>query len=184
MTLSDKIRIQGEKSHGKGKSYDDLLERQAFFNFLPLPTFQEYFLKYFGKPNNVKIKNDPLGKKRVDLGLVDIDDEQIIHGLIEVDMFNKWGATWPRNYVRFHILERKLKYFLGNSFKYLHCTFNNTRTKMRCTTRENIERCLKVHGVVEKYVPEMKIMDRFVRCPLDSNIIEFDLEGRNLFNII
>jgi recombinational DNA repair protein RecT len=124
------------------------------------------------------IKDDPLGECKVDLGLVDRDFESRIHGLIEVDVFNSWGETYPTYYTKFHVLERKLKYFQGTNYKYLTCTFNNTHDQMACTTRENIERCLEKYGVMDKFMTKINAYDRVVRCPLDENIFWFGVKDK------
>ena len=169
--LRDKIRQQGEIAHGKGNSYQDLAERIALRNFLAnCPNFQQFWANYFGTPPHTTLKDDPLGEYGVDLGIV---DGESIHGLIEVDVFNSWGESYPAHYKKFHVLERKLKYFEGTDYKYLTCTFNNTHNQMVCTTRENIERCLKKYGVTEMYMPKIDAYDRVVRCPLDENVFWF-----------
>ena len=170
--LRDKIKQQGEIAHGKGNSYQDLAERIALRNFLAnCPEFQGFWRSYFGTLPNITLKEDPLGEKRVDLGIVDFEHK--IYGLIEVDVFNSWGESYPAHYKKFHVLERKLKYFEGTDYKYLTCTFNNTHTQMACTTRENIERCLEKYGVMDKFMTKINAYDRVVRCPLDENIFWF-----------
>ena len=173
--LRDKIKQQGEIAHGKGKSYEDHNERNALRNFLAnCPEFQSFWKNYFGTPTNSYLLEDPLGEKRVDLGIV--TEGEIIHGLIEVDVFNSWEETFPTYYTKFHVLERKLKYFQGTNYKYLTCTFNNTHNQMACTTRENIERCLEKYGVMDKFMTKINAYDRVVRCPLDENIFWFGVK--------
>ena len=108
----------------------------------------------------------------MDLGIVSNSNETI-YGLIEVDVFNSWGESFPTHYKKFHVLERKLKYFTGTNYKYLTCTFNNTHTQMCCTTRENIERCNLLYGVTEMWMPKINEYDRVIRCPLDENVFWF-----------
>ena len=170
--LSNKIKQAGEVVHGKGTPYDDTNERNALRYFLAnCPEFQSFWKNYFGTPTNSYLLEDPLGEKRVDLGIV--TEGEIIHGLIEVDVFNSWEETFPTYYTKFHVLERKLKYFQGTDYKYLTCTFNNTHNQMACTTRENIERCLEKYGVMDKFMTKINAYDRVVRCPLDENIFWF-----------
>ena len=175
--LKQKIKHQGEIAHGIGKSFQDHSERDALRYFLAnSPNFQQFWKNYFGTPPNTSLKEDPLGEYGVDLGIVtksNINNETTIHGLIEVDVFNSWGETFPAHYKKFHVLERKLKYFEGTNYKYLTCTFNNTHTHMCCTTRENIERCNLLYGVTEMWMPAIKSHDRVVRCPLDENVFWF-----------
>ena len=179
--LSNKIKQQGEVAHGKGRSYDDRNEREALRNFLYWnKDFQKLWEEYFGCPENSYLLEDPLGKKNVDMGFVSSNEvhvrpheSQTIHGLIEVDVFNSWEKTFPTYYTKFHVLERKLKYFQGTNYKYLTCTFNNTHTQMACPTRENIERCLEKYGVMDKFMTKINAYDRVVRCPLDENIFWF-----------
>ena len=171
--LKQKIKHQGEIAHGIGNSYQDHSERDALRNFLAnSPNFQQFWKNYFGTPPNTILKEDPLGEYGVDLGIVSNSNETI-YGLIEVDVFNSWGESFPTHYKKFHVLERKLKYFTGTNYKYLTCTFNNTHTQMCCTTRENIERCNLLYGVTEMWMPKINEYDRGVRCPLDENVFWF-----------
>ena len=176
--LKQKIKEQAEVAHGRGNSYDDRNEREALRYFLYWnKDFQKLWQEYFGTPENSYLLEDPLGKKRVDLGFVSSStvhvrphESQTIHGLVEVDVFNSWGETFPSYYTKFHFLERKLKYFEGTKYKYLHCTFNNNHTQMCCTTRENIEKCHFLYGVTEKYMTKINEVDRVIRCPLDDEV--------------
>ena len=176
-TLKSKIRQQGEIAHGTGKSYQDHAERDALRNFLAnCNPFQQFWANYFGTPANTMLQEDPLGEYGVDLGIVEFKYVKIIHGLIEVDVFNSWGESYPAHYKKFHVLERKLKYFEGTDHKYLTCTFNNTHTQMVCTTRENIERCHFLYGITEMWMPAINARDRVVRCPLDENVFWFGVK--------
>ena len=183
-TLRSKIRQQGEIAHGIGKSFQDHKERNALRNFLAnCKPFQSFWANYFGTPPNTTLQEDPLGEYGVDLGIVDKDYDfrntgkpllqGQVYGLIEVDVFNSWGESYPAHYKKFHVLERKLKYFEGTDHKYLTCTFNNTHNQMVCTTRENIERCLFLFGTTEMWMPAINARDRVVRCPLDENVFWF-----------
>ena len=171
--LRSKIRQQGEVAHGKGNAFQDLAERIALRNFLAnCPDFQGFWKSYFGTLPNITLKEDPLGEYKVDLGIVDLEHK--IYGLIEVDVFNSWGESgYPAHYKKFHVLERKLKYFENTDYKYLTCTFNNVHTQMVCTTRENIEKCHFLYGITEMYMPKIDAYDRVVRCPLDENVFWF-----------
>ena len=171
--LRDKIKQQGEIAHGKGKSFQDLAERIALRNFLAnCPDFQGFWRSYFGTLPNITLKEDPLGEFGVDLGIVDIEHK--IYGLIEVDVFNSWGESgYPAHYKKFHVLERKLKYFENTDYKYLTCTFNKWHNQMVCTTRENIEKCHFLYGITEMWMPKIDAYDRVVRCPLDENVFWF-----------
>ena len=169
--LRNKIKQQGEIAHGTGNSYNDRKEREALRYFLYWnKDFQQLWQEYFGTPTNSYLMEDPLGEKRVDLGIV---SNSSIHGLIEVDVFNSWGESYPAHYKKFHVLERKLKYFEDTDYKYLTCTFNNVHTQMVCTTRENIEKCHFLYGITEMYMPKIDAYDRVVRCPLDENVFWF-----------
>ena len=182
--LKQKIRQQGEIAHGKGNAFQDLAERIALRNFLAnCPEFQQLWTNYFGILENSHLLEDPLGEKRVDMGFVSSPtvhvrphESQTIHGLIEVDVFNSWGESYPAHYKKFHVLERKLKYFEDTDYKYLTCTFNNTHTQMVCTTRENIEKCHFLYGITEMYMPKIDAYDRVVRCPLDENVFWFGVK--------
>ena len=174
-TLKAKIKQQGEIAHGIGKSYEDHKERKALRTFLKnCPNFQQFWRSYFGTLPNITLKEDPLGEFGVDLGIVDLEHK--IYGLIEVDVFNSWGEKYPAHYKKFHVLERKLKYFEDTDYKYLTCTFNNTHTQMVCTTRENIEKCHFLYGVEDKWMTAIQSHDRVVRCPLDENIFWFGVK--------
>ena len=173
--LKDKIKQQGEIAHGIGKSYQDLAERIALRTFLAnCPEFQQLWTNYFGILENSHLLEDPLGEYSVDLGIV--TEGEIIHGLIEVDVFNSWGESYPAHYKKFHVLERKLKYFEDTNYKYLTCTFNKFHNQMVCTTRENIEKCHFLYGITEMYMPKIDAYDRVVRCPLDENVFWFGVK--------
>ena len=184
--LRNKINQAGEVVHGQGTPFQDKQERAALRKFLQTnKPFQDFWANYFGTPTNTKIKDDPLGEYKVDLGIVDNDEEHKIYGLIEVDVFNSWGESYPTHYKKFHVLERKLKYFMESSYNtepdvngdcgysYITCTFNKWHTQMACTTRENIERCLEKYGIVKLWMPKIEAYDTVVRCPLDENIFWF-----------
>ena len=188
--LRNKIKQQGEIAHGKGNSYNDKPERNALRNFLAnCPEFQSFWKNYFGTPANTMIKDDPLGLCKVDLGIVDKIYEYRIYGLIEVDVFNSWGESYPAHYKKFHVLERKLKYFTESDYNtvpdpnrngdcgylYITCTFNKWHNQMVCTTRENIEKCHFLYGITEMYMPKIDAYDRVVRCPLDENVFWFGI---------
>ncbi len=167
--------------------YDDTAERQALRTFLKdCPEFQQYWANYFGTPAHTKIEDDPLGKCKVDLGLM-CKTYYKIYGLIEVDIFHSWEFGFPANYKYFHVLERKLKYFLpsdynsetlrqgGSGKPYITCTFNRYRNQMCSTTKENIVKCLHKYGVQEIYMPKIDAYDRVIRCPLDENVFWFGI---------
>ena len=173
-TLKAKIKQQGEIAHGINTPFDDKPERTALRRFLKnCPEFQGFWANYFGTPPHTTLQDDPLGEYKVDLGIVDNIYGTTIYGLIEVDVFNSWGESYPADYKKFHVLERKLKYFEGTDHKYLTCTFNNTHNQMVCTTRENIERCHFLYGITEMWMPAINAKDRVVRCPLDENVFWF-----------
>ena len=112
MTLAQSITQAAEIAHGKGNAFQDLAERIALRNFLAnCPDFQGFWKNYFGTPPHTTLKEDPLGEYKVDLGIVDNIYGTTIYGLIEVDVFNSWGEKYPAHYKKFHVLERKLKYF-------------------------------------------------------------------------
>ena len=173
-TLRNKIRQAGEAVHGQGLSYEDKNERTALRTFLKnCPNFQAFWANYFGTPPNTTLQDDPLGEYSVDLGIV-TEGENICHGLIEVDVFESWGENgYPAHYKKFHVLERKLKYFEDTDYKYITCTFNKRHNQMVCTTRENIEKCHFLYGVTKLWMPKIQAYDKVVRCPLDENIFWF-----------
>ena len=174
--LKNRIKDCAEEAHGVRDSYNDNVERKALRTFLAHSRpFQDFWKSYFGIPEGCVLKDDPLGMYKVDMGLCS-HASRTIHGLIEVDVFNEWGNEFPKHYKKFHVLERKLKYFQDTDYLYLHCTFNRTRNQMCCTTRDNIERCLFYYGVVDLWMQKMQSYDRVVRCPLDENIHWFRIE--------
>ena len=174
LQLKNKLKQAGEEVHGQGLSYDDTNERAALRKFLQVnKPFQDFWKVYFGTPANSYLMEDPLGEYSVDLGIVDINHEFIIHGLIEVDVFESWGENFPAHYKKFHVLERKLKYFQNTDHKYITCTFNKMHNQMCCTTRENIERCLEIYGITNLWMPKIQEHDKVIRCPLDENIFWF-----------
>ena len=185
--LSNNIKQAAELAHGKNNSYDDTNERDALRKFLKTSKpFQDFWANYFGTPANTMIKEDPLGKCKVDLGIVDKTYEYRIHGLIEVDVFNSWGESYPAHYKKFHVLERKLKYFMESDYNtepdangdcgypYITCTFNKYHNQMCCTTRENIEKCHFLYGITEMWMPAINAYDRVVRCPFGSGFRDFN----------
>ena len=189
--LRDKIKSMGQIAHGDD-SYDDSNERNALRTFLAeSPQFQKFWADYFGIIPNSRIEDDPLGSCKVDLGLMDATYYKI-HGLIEVDVFNSWEFGFPSNYKYFHVLERKLKYFLPSDYHsedlknhrkgipYITCSFNRYHDQMVSTTRENIVDCLEKYGVTEMWMPKIQEYDRVVRCPLDDNIKWFSLISKEL----
>ena len=174
--LKNKIRQQGEIAHGINNAFQDLAERIALRNFLAnCPEFQDFWTNYFGTPANTTLQEDPLGEYSVDLGIVEYKYVKIIHGLIEVDVFESWGKNYPAHYKKFHVLERKLKYFTNTDYKYITCTFNKRHNQMCCTTRENIEKCHFLYGITKLWMPKIQAFDTVVRCPLDENIFWFGI---------
>ncbi len=172
--LRNKIKQAGEAVHGQGLSYEDKNERVALRNFLKQSKpFQQFWKNYFGTPPNTTLQEDPLGEYGVDLGIV---DGESIYGLIEVDVFESWGESYPAHYKKFHVLERKLKYFEDTDYKYITCTFNKRHNQMCCTTRENIEKCNFLYGVTEMWMPKIQAYDKVVRCPLDENVFWFGVK--------
>ena len=180
--LRNKIKQQGEIAHGQNDAYNDRKEREALRYFLYWnKDFQQLWAEYFGTPTNSYLLEDPLGEKRVDMGFVSSPtvhvrphESQTIHGLIEVDVFESWGENgYPAHYKKFHVLERKLKYFEDTDYKYITCTFNKRHNQMVCTTRENIEKCHFLYGVTKLWMPKIQAYDKVVRCPLDENIFWF-----------
>ena len=174
--LRNRIKDCAEEAHGVRQSYNDAMERLALRHFLAHDRpFQDFWTSYFGIPEGCVLTDDPMGPYKVDLGLVETE-KRIIHGLIEVDVFNEWGNEFPKHYKKFHVLERKLKYFQDTDYPYLTCTFNRTHDQMYCTTRDNIERCLFYYGITDLWMAKMQSYDRVVRCPLDENIHWFRIE--------
>ena len=174
MALKERIRERAESVHN-GNAYADDPERLALRRFVRhCPEFKTFCREYFGTNGNAIIKDDPLGEKQVDLGVVDETTSEI-YGLVEVDVLTKWNPDWPTNYRKFNVLERKLKYFQSNNYKYITCSLSLNRKKMVCTTRENIQMCYSKYGVTTLKITEWDEYDKMVRCPLDNNIKWFEL---------
>ena len=172
--LKERINERGALAHN-GNSYNDNPERLALRRFVRhCPEFRTFCKEYFGTNGNTIIKDDPLRKNQVDLGVVDETTSEI-YGLIEVDVFIEWNPDWPKRYRMFHVLERKLKYFQSNNYKYITCSFSLNRKRMVCTTRENIEMCYSKSGVIKMWMPKIRAHDKIVRCPLNDNIKWFNL---------
>ena len=172
--LKERINERGALAHN-GNSYNDNPERLALRRFVRhCPEFRTFCKEYFGTNGNTIIKDDPLGKNQVDLGVVDETTSEI-YGLVEVDVLTKWNPDWPTNYRKFNVLERKLKYFQSNNYKYITCSLSLNRMKMVCTTRENIQMCYSKYGVTTLKIKEGDEYDKMVRCPLDNNIKWFNL---------
>ena len=173
-TLRENIRLVGEEAHGRGKSYDDSRERNALREFLKEDSgFRKYISNYTGIDfkKGYKIIDDPLGKKKVDLGITQgyFDESGKTACLVEVDVFNKWlnRNSWPDNYSHFHVLERKLKYFIKNSLKYVTCTFSKNHDSIMTTTRDNIEMWLDKKGIEPVWIPAFERHDQILRIPKD-----------------
>ena len=177
MALKERIREVAESVHN-GNAYADNPERLALRRFVKYcPEFQRFWRGYFGDNgcgSNAIIKDDPLGKKHVDLGIVDRTTSEI-YGLVEVDVLTNWNPDWPGNYRRFNVLKRKLRYFQSNNYKYITCSLSLNRKKMVCTTRENIQMCYSKYGVTRMKIKKWGEYDEMVRCPLDNNIKWFEL---------
>ena len=173
-SLKNAIHSHAEEAHGKGQCYNDSAERTALRNFLKhCKPFQKFWISYFGKPSNAKIMDDPMGLYNVDLGIVDRDDTSVIHGLIEVDVFNEWGNDWPSHYKKFHLLERKFKYWRTNDYPFLAVTFNKFHNSLVCTTRPYMEKCVNELGVERMFVKKSQCYDKLTRCPLNSEHIHW-----------
>ncbi len=170
--LRQAISVVAQEAHGAGTPFNDKPERVALRKFVrECVPFQKYWQQYFGMPPDCKIIDDPLGPNQVDLGIVGVAASATtnqIYGLIEVDVFNEWGETWPQRYKKFHVLRRKLKYFSGNSYPYITCTFNNSHAKMVTVQRQYIESCTEKYGVSKLWMEKIQSYDYVVRCPLQN----------------
>ena len=100
--------------------------------------FRRFIVKEFNLPAIIdRIQPDPLGDKKVDLGLYSYSKG--LMGLIEVDHYTKWNPDWPFNYRYCHALARKTKYWNTSEARdlpYIACTFNMTRNKMLVSTKK------------------------------------------------
>ena len=147
--------------------YDDRKERNALKRFLHEDKdFRDYIFNTFklNKELKYRLVPDPLGKKKVDLGIVESVTGKLV-GLIEVDYFNAWKKAWPKFYKYHHILERKDKYWINNDYPYVAVTFNVLRDRMIVTDRETIIK----YPVINKEFKSMKKYDRVRELPLHES---------------
>ena len=128
--LSKQLRL-----HNGPDCFNDELDRNAMREFfLTDRDWCEYVREYFKLTGPAdELRSDPLGDKKVDLGLY---RKNVLLGLIEVDYYMKWNPTWPYNYRWCHVLDRKIKYWESKGLPYIGCTFNMQRDKMLVSTDE------------------------------------------------
>ena len=132
------ITKEHKKKYAGEKGYNDKECRDAFKRFIKedeiLNTFVYDYMK-LKSGRQYKIIDDPLGKKSVDLGIVDMTSGLLV-GLVEVDYFNSWGKLFPSYYQYCHRLQRKEKYYKGNNYPYINITWNTLYTAGIISTRE------------------------------------------------
>ena len=77
MALKERIRERAESVHNVN-AYADDPERLALRRFVRhCPEFKTFCKEYFGTNGNAIIKDDPLGEKQVDLGVIDETTSEI-----------------------------------------------------------------------------------------------------------
>ena len=126
--------------HNGDDPFNDEAQRKALKDFLRTDLdFVRFILDYAEIKSDAKpcdIIDDPLGEKRVDLGIIDKNSN--VRCLVEVDYYFKWDPFWPKNYKNAHALERKIKYWRGKNIPYIGCTFSKNLDKMIVITDELI----------------------------------------------
>ena len=129
MTNKEKIKRFAKRG------YNDLPEREAVERLLLADKkFRDWLKEYFQIDGPFELIQDPLGKYKVDLGVVDADGK--ILGLIEVDVFFSWKDEWPPHYKWCHRLGRKEKYWINTPYPYINITFSVNHNDAIVTTRE------------------------------------------------
>tara|TARA_Y100000817_G_C16662856_1_gene457941 strand:+ start:95 stop:622 length:528 start_codon:yes stop_codon:yes gene_type:complete len=153
--MNDYVNRNDKRILAGVKGFDDEEQRKAFKKMVGhdgCPILYKFLQNYFDiKPDkNYIIKNDPLGEKKVDLGIVCVEDNKIV-GLIEVDYFKKWNPTWPPNYRFCNRLLRKEKYYKMHPYPYVNITFNVGGTDGIMTTKEIEQK----YPITDWFVPEV-----------------------------
>tara|TARA_A100001015_G_scaffold320190_1_gene445699 strand:+ start:4524 stop:5066 length:543 start_codon:yes stop_codon:yes gene_type:complete len=128
--LSEQLRL-----HNGPDGFNDEKDRDAVRNFFSIDkSWCEFVKERFQITGPVdELRPDPLGQKKVDLGLY---QNNVLLGLIEVDHYIDWNPNWPDNYRWCHALVRKVKYWQGVDLPYIACTLNMQGDKMLVSTDE------------------------------------------------
>ena len=138
------------KSHAAGKQgYNDKPQRIAFRKMVQsdgCPILIEFLISYFNlvEGKDYKIVNDPLGERKVDLGILDVEENKLV-GLVEVDYFKSWNSSWPNNYKVLNRVLRKEGYYSKNNLPYINISFNVQGDCGIFTTREMEQKYSIIH---------------------------------------
>tara|TARA_R100001015_G_C4620606_1_gene177589 strand:+ start:607 stop:1176 length:570 start_codon:yes stop_codon:yes gene_type:complete len=164
-----------DKSLVATRGFDDSLERRAvhtmLFNSIKnggCKVFKSFIFDYFNLEGDnfherYELVSDPLGKKKVDMGIVEKDTRDVI-GLIEVDVYNKWvNFNFPSNYTKLNRLRRKENYYKNNNLKYINISFSANHKSGIFSTREMEEK----YREETWYVPELDKWDVGKRLRLE-----------------
>lgn len=161
------IGYKDRKNFAK-RGYDDKPERNAFKKFVKEDDKTlEFLYDYMNLETDVryKIVDDPLGERRVDLGIVNTETGKLV-GIVEVDVYESWKDEWPKYYKWNHRLLRKEKYYIDNDLPYINITFNTKYTSGICSTRELEQK----YPVKHKEFKQFGKKDYVREIPLDESI--------------
>ena len=169
--MDDYVNYEDKKKFAGAKGYDDIEQRLAFIKMVGTdgcPILRKFLTNYFDMKEDKSyiIKVDPLGVKKVDLGIKCEETNEIV-GLVEVDYFKQWNPTWPSNYRFCNRLARKEKYYkMYPEYPYVNITFNVGGTDGIMTTKETEQK----YRLTEWYVPEVRKYEKGRRVRLEDAI--------------
>ena len=156
--MDDYVNFEDKKKLAGAKGYDDIEQRLAFTKMVGTdgcPILRKFLTNYFDMKEDKSyiIKVDPLGVKKVDLGIKCKETNEIV-GLVEVDVFKEWNPTWPSHYSFCNRLLRKEKYYKMYPYPYVNISFNVGGTDGIMTTKEVEQKYpiteWPVHGKMDK----------------------------------
>ena len=152
------------RQHNGPECFNDKPERDALRNFLCTnKDFKNFVINQFGITAPVDLIFDPLGKFKVDAGIVQKDK---LIGLIEVDYYTKWNPNWPYNYRWCHALVRKIAYWKNNNLPYIACTFNMKHDKVLVSTDEMQKKYMHTKKMKKVQLNGVWENDWFLEIPL------------------
>jgi len=159
--MDDYVNFEDKRKLAGAKGFDDAEQRLAFKKMVGTdgcPILRKYLMNYFDMKEDKSyiIIVDPLGVKKVDLGIKCKETNEIV-GLVEVDYFKQWNPTWPSNYTFCNRLARKEKYYkMYPQYPYVNITFNVGGTDGIMTTKEIEQK----YPITDWFVPEIGKNDR------------------------
>ena len=168
-----------DKQRFARNGFDDSPERTAFIRDMQTDSkLKEFIYDYFNLQSDrgYHVKRDPLGKKKVDLAVIDKGTDTYlpleegglggIMGLVEVDVLNEWTRTWPSYYRWCHRLGRKAKYYEGTPYPYVNISYNTSHTEGVLTTRETEVK----YPIKDKWFKVKQIWDRVREVPVSDAV--------------